>query len=250
MRTILSPLRYPGSKARKSIEICIRNRLDRFTLCWEPFCGGLGFSLNWAQFGGVCIASDLDSNVIGFWKLLQSDPSPLIEFLEARKGWEFCALKEATADPQDVFTWYLRKEISFSGTGTVNLANVRRFQNRNYSKRFKIDLTRFDFKLRDYRDVPLAEIAKSNAFLYLDPPYFSNGHRRLYKNHRDFNIDGFVEWIKKVDKMGIPFVLSIDNNPHNRVLFKRWKVSEIPYKYILSSSRSFTTELEVTNICF
>jgi DNA adenine methylase len=86
MRSISSPLRYPGSKKRLVRYIHKVLDFNEFspTVIVEPFVGGGSISLNFLARNPShqAVIADKDKLVYSFWKVLFSSPAHLINFVK------------------------------------------------------------------------------------------------------------------------------------------------------------------------
>jgi len=208
-----SPLRYPGGKSNITplIKFIIEkkksiNTLDSFTYI-EPFAGGAGVAVNLLLDGTVTsiVINDYDKAIYSFWRALKEDTDALIELIRRT--------------PVTVEEWYKQKRIYLEENRkySLKLGFAAFFLNRtnrsgilntagpiggfNQKGTYLID-ARFNKKVLIERIQNIAAYKKhifiynkevrsfmtqilpkyrDNAFVYFDPPYFSNG-KRLYKN--------------------------------------------------------------------
>jgi DNA adenine methylase len=204
---IISPLRYPGGKAKLFpffSELIRMNGLFRAEYC-EPYAGGAGLAIRLLTNGFVDRVSinDVDESIYAFWMsaLFNTD--------------NFCRLIEKTSI--DIEQWYRQQEIWSNGDvdNALALGFSAYFLNRTnrsgiiegagpiggYSQRskWKLDvrlvkhkqienlkaLSRYAKQISvsncDAFEFIQATMDRENAFVYLDPPYFVKG-QKLYKN--------------------------------------------------------------------
>lgn len=209
---VSSPLRYPGGKAKLFpffSELIKENRLFCAEYC-EPYAGGAGLAIQLLTHGFVdrIAINDIDESIYAFWYSALNSTA------------EFCELIDDT--PVTVEEWYRQKEI-WVGADIGNklaLGFSAYFLNRTnrsgiiegagpiggYAQagEWKIDV-RLNKKaqiknlkmLAKYQDQITVSnldalvffrqsIARQNALIYLDPPYYVKGHK-LYKNFYEHN---------------------------------------------------------------
>ena len=94
MTPVLSPLRYPGSKARVSglIASLLEKNLLVGSHMYEPFAGGASVSLNLLAHGFVRSATwiERDPLVFAFWSAVKNDPDALSSENSLGKGFVGC----------------------------------------------------------------------------------------------------------------------------------------------------------------
>jgi DNA adenine methylase len=87
-------------------------------------------------------------------------------------------------------------------------------------------------KRADYRDV-IAEYDSADTFFYLDPPY-EKSNKQQYK-HFGFDYEEFRDIVSKIKGK---FLISINDSPYIRELFRGFKIESI----ILPASGSHQTK--------
>jgi DNA adenine methylase len=254
--TIVSPLRYPGGKAKlfpffsKLITV---NGLFESEYC-EPYAGGAGLAIRLLTMGYVKSISinDIDQSIYSFWCAALHDTE------------RFCRLIDKT--PVNVEQWYHQKEIweegdadniialGFSafylnrtsrsgiieGAGPiggyeqkghwklgVRLVKDKQIQNlkalSRYSRQIRVtnfDALKFVGKKIEHR----------NAFLYLDPPYYVKGHK-LYKNF--YKPEDHLRIAREMKShRRTKWVVSYDDVPEIREAYKFFN----PVSYMLNYS--------------
>ena len=206
IRPRISPLRYPGGKSAlyaRLREVIRSNGLAGCTYV-EPYAGGAGAGLGLLVTGQVArvVINDLDPAIFAFWKLVATDPDDLREKIRAAKlnTKEWAEQREAyrTADRDDYHalgyaTFYLNRT---SRSGVLNAGPIgghdqtgnykidARFNRKDLSERIRI-LSLYADKIVvssiDGTDLIKKYAARSNTFIYADPPYFEKA-RGLYMN--------------------------------------------------------------------
>lgn len=203
---MLSPLRYPGGKAKLFpifSRLISENRLHSATYC-EPYAGGAGLALKLLAHGFVprVELNDLDRAIFAFWNAALYDADRFCRRL---------ADVDITVDE-----WRRQKEVYRSSDGDqFELAFATYFLNRTsrsgiiegsgpiggYEQKgeWKIDarfnkkaqisniqaISRLSPYITLYNEDALSFMATrledKSRFVYLDPPYYVKG-RKLYKN--------------------------------------------------------------------
>jgi len=258
---IVSPLRYPGGKAKLYpffVELIKKNRLFGSEYS-EPYAGGAGLALKLLTYGFVKRISinDIDPSIYAFWQsaLYKTD--------------EFCSRIERT--PITIEEWHKQKKI-FTSCDTENaleLGFAAFFLNRtnrsgiiegagpiggyDQDGKWKIDarfikdkqianlksLSKFSGQITvsnlDAMQFFSRMALKENAFVYLDPPYFVKGHK-LYKNfYQPYDHQEIARMLKKNRRL--PWVVSYDDVPAIREAYS----SFLPVSYNLNYSAGSKT---------
>jgi DNA adenine methylase len=152
----------------------------------EPFCGGCSVLVNRPKVRDEC-ANDLDKELIRFYRTVQSQWEPLIEFL---KGYPFCedSFNDAphliaSADPVESAAGYLvRNRMSYGGLGEnytwseVPRRGVPRFQ-ATWETVLRETLPQFARRIQNvlFLNQPAVKLIEQidgpETLFYLDPPY-------------------------------------------------------------------------------
>ena len=263
---LISPLRYPGGKAKLYpyfTELLRTNRLVGSEYC-EPYAGGAGLALKLLASGFVSRISinDIDGSIYAFWisvlqnsrkfcSLIERTPITIDEWHKQREVWEDGDL----GNPLKLgFSAYFLNRTNRSGiiegAGPiggyeqdgkwkldVRLVKDRQIANIQLLQRYgrQISVTNMD-AMDFFGRVCL----RKDALTYLDPPYFVKG-QKLYKNfyspkdHRDI-----ASMLKKSRRS--KWVVSYDDVTEIRAAYKTFD----PITYSLNySAGEKTTGTEV-----
>lgn len=252
----MSPLRYPGGKAKLYpffADLIRRNRLFGSHYC-EPYAGGAGLAIRLLSAGFVERVSinDIDSSIHAFWT------SAL------RRTDEFCALIQRT--PVTIDEWYRQREVWRAGDADneLELGFSAFFLNRTnrsgiiegagpiggyaqdgtwrldarFIKEKQIEnlksLERYapqiELSNRDAMEYTKDIIDQNDKLIYLDPPYFVKGHK-LYKNfYNPADHAGIADFLAK--NSASKWIVSYDDVPEIRTLYS----PRIPISYSLNYS--------------
>ena len=257
----ISPLRYPGGKAKLYSyvkELLRTNDLLGETYI-EPFAGGCGLALKLLLNGDVkrIIINDLDPAIYSFWYCVLNETEAL------------CQLIENT--PITPTEWKKQKAIYMNGVqgDTLEYGFATFFLNRTnvsgvlmggiiggeaQTGKYKIDarFNRLDLIAR------IKEIAKHKdniiltnmdakvfltsenlrcyykVFINLDPPYVKKG-RQLYKNA--FTLDDHRELFDIVSKCGRKWIVTYDICEFISTLYKQYRSSYLDINYSVRGNR-------------
>lgn len=101
----------------------------------------------------------------------------------------------------------------------------------------------------DFLDV-IYTPSKKKVLIYLDPPYFEADQKRAYKNH--FSPNDHIRLALALKKCEHPFLLSYDNIPQAKEMYKWANIFELSWNYntsnIKSKERKKGQELLISNI--
>jgi DNA adenine methylase len=253
-----SPLRYPGGKSNITplikfiIEKNSANVSDSFTYI-EPFAGGAGVAVNLLLDGVVTsvVINDYDKAIYSFWRALKEETDALIELIRRT--------------PVTVEEWYKQKDIYLADnrkyslklgfaafflnrtnrSGILNAAGpiggyeqkgtylidarfnkevlIERIQNiAAYKKHIFI----YNKEIRSFITQVLPKY-RNNAFVYFDPPYFSNG-KRLYKNFLEH--EDHVEIARYISQNVLcDWILTYDDAPQIHDIYSQYQYTARKY---------------------
>lgn len=267
-----SPLRYPGGKACLSnfiTEMVCANQLNGGVYL-ELYAGGAGAALSMlfdGTFQRIHI-NDYDYHIYCMWESIINDHESFIEKIEST---------EVTIDE-----WHRQKNIYNLGRDVMplDLGFATFFLNRtnrsgiiykagpiggiNQTGNYKIDV-RFNKtdlidrikKIASYRDQILltnldaVDIINNlrihhpdteRLFLYLDPPYYKKGKFLYLNNYAHSNHKILAEAVAEL--VGVKWLISYDNVPEIREIYKDYRMSTFDLNYTLQSKK-FGKELLV-----
>lgn len=240
---LVSPLRYPGGKAKLFgyfAEVIKSNDLYRCTYC-EPYAGGAGLALKLLSTGfveRVCL-NDIDESIYAFWTAVLRNPDEFCTLLDnvvptidewhkQKKIWKAHDL----SDPLRLgFAAFFLNRTNRSGiiegagpiggyaqksvwTLDVRLNKPQLIKNISALKSFSDRIT---VSNDDALDFVKKQFTHKDAFCYLDPPYYVKGSK-LYKNF--YTHEDHVK-IKNtlMDNMGSKWVVSYDDATQIREIY-------------------------------
>lgn len=252
-RVMASPLRYPGGKGAlygRLRKVIRENELAGCTYV-EPYAGGAGAGLALLVTGQVSrvVINDLDPAIHAFWASLKAEPEAMID--RVRKV------------PLNVKEWQRQKKIYSSrgsdvsalGFATLYLNRTNRSgvlnggpiggldQTGNYliDARFNRDglaerirtlglfRDQIEVTSTDGRAVVRKYAAKSNTFVYADPPYFEKAGS-LYMN--SFNAEDHEALAKELNsKAAGTWLLTYDAVPQVDELYAERRVRRFGLNY-------------------
>jgi DNA adenine methylase len=252
---IKSPLRYPGGKS-KAIKKLSEFTDIAFKEYREPFVGGGSLFIYLKQ----CFPdrqfwiNDLNTDVYSFWKAAQENLSGMLKLIK-----KFKKEKDGKALYQKLLAmnlgelsliergarFFVLNRITFSGTTESGGFSERAFQGRFTDSSIDrvaalSEILDKNVKITnlDYSELLKNEVQQQcQILIYLDPPYYSATHSRLYGKkgnlHSGFDHQRFSEEIKAC-KMN--WFISYDNSKFVRELFSFAKQHAWQLQYGMNNS--------------
>lgn len=255
MKNFYSPLRYPGGKAKVldfMKEIIEKNNFVDKPIYIEPYAGGAAVALGLLIDGYVSriYINDFDPAIYSFWKAVKKDNKKFV--------------KQIKNTDISIEEWFKQKEIYIKSSPGFDLAFATFFLNRcnvsgvikggciggvEQKGKYKIDcrfnkekliekielIGSFSDKISLHRkdtvkfleDEKIKSILKK-SLLYLDPPYYVKGYQ-LYKNF--YTYDDHLQISKIIKKLKTKWIVSYDNVPEIRSLYKDFYSKEFKLSY-------------------
>ena len=261
MKSLKTPLRYPGGKSRAC------TKLDQFfpdlrdyKEYREPFLGGGSVAIHITKkYPHLQVwVNDLYEPLINFWKTLQDDGYALYKRLQELKSRYpdrgsakglFLEAKELVNDDSvsplyRACAFYVINKCSFSGLTESSSFSAQASDN-NFSMRGIEKLTGYsdiikDWKITNLRYQELLSDDKE-TFLYLDPPYEigSNLYGKKGSMHKGFDHDGFATIC---DRFISPQLISYNSSQLIKDRFKEYKTGEFDLTYTMRSVGEYMRE--------
>ena len=261
MKSLKTPLRYPGGKSRActKLDTYIPDLRD-YEEYREPFLGGGSVAIHVTKkYPHLDVwVNDLYEPLVNFWKTLQDDGYNLYKRLQELKSRYpdqgsakglFLEAKEVVNnyDESNLFracAFYVINKCSFSGltesSSFSKQASVSNFSMRGIEKlqgytqiiqNWKITNLSYEQLLTDSKDV----------FTYLDPPYDigSNLYGRKGSMHNGFNHDDFAA---DCDRFIATQLISYNSSQLVKDRFKGYEVGEFDLTYTMRSVGEYMRE--------
>lgn len=256
MKIIKTPLRYPGGKSRALEQIL--PLVPRFQEFREPMVGGGSVFLRLKQQypQRQYWINDINYELYSFWKTAQMQLPELVKAVQE--------VKDTTTDGKALFYDYLAKydtgdefaravrffvlnRITFSGTvdsgGYSEQAFHGRFTQSSIDLLSKMETVLEQTKIthQDYSEVVNAP--GEDVFLFLDPPYYSVSHSRLYGRkgelHTTFDHERFAQVMRDCPHS---WLITYDDCPEVRKLFKFACITEWTLQYGMNNYKQETAK--------
>ena len=261
MKSLKTPLRYPGGKSRActKLDVYIPDLRD-YKEYREPFLGGGSVAIHITKkYPNLDVwVNDLYEPLYNFWRVLQDDGYALFKRLQELKSRYpdrgsakglFLEAKDVVNDydQPNLFracAFYVTNKCSFSGLTESSSFSAQASES-NFSMRgieklqgytqiiqnWKITNLSYEQLLTDDKDV----------FTYLDPPYDirSNLYGRKGSMHNGFSHDGFAA---DCDRFIGPQLISYNSSQLVKDRFEGWEVGEFDLTYTMRSVGEYMRE--------
>lgn len=269
----LSPLRYPGGKAK--ITQFIANVLDTNKITGtyiEPFAGGAGVALNLLYAGKVnsIIINDLDDGVYSFWKTATNEPGYLTNKIKKvpfsygesnnpevlSSYWKVIKKRYETNRYRDTrlkaFDFLMLNRMNVSGIinagpiGGITQENSydisARFNKQTLIERLEL-LYAYSDKIRvtNFEASHFLDLLSqgyfnttSNSLVYLDPPYFNQG-KKLYDCFAPYIVHSLIA--DKLLKAHWKWLITYDTAPQISKLYPQKQVQKFRYNIRYSANK-------------
>ena len=274
MKSLKTPLRYPGGKSRACTKMeCYFPDLREYREYREPFIGGGSVALFIAKkFPNLEIwVNDLYEPLINFWKQLQWNGDLLASRLIQLKGeypdptdeqkkdteFKYPALKlfeqskdiinDYEYDSADrAVAFYVVNKCSFSGltesSSFSKMASISNFSLRGIEKlpKYQEIIETWKITNESYEDL-LTDWR--GTFVYLDPPYDikDNLYGKKGEMHKKFDHDKFAH---ECDRFACDQLISYNSNQLVKDRFKGWNAGEFDLTYTMRSVGDYMMDQE------
>ena len=252
MKSLKTPLRYPGGKSRAVPKLCqwLPAEITEFR---EPFLGGGSMAIEITkQYPDLKVwVNDLYEPLANFWQQLQDEPdeitSRLRTFKEAYptpdKAKElFLESKQLVNDERAslvtrAVSFYIVNKCSFSGL-TESSSFSKQASESNFSLRGIIKLPAYSVLIQNWVITNLTYERMSSdekdVFTYLDPPYEigTNLYGKKGEMHKKFDHDYFAE---ECDRHTAHMMISYNSSQLIKDRFTNWNASEYDHTYTMRS---------------
>ena len=261
MKSLKTPLRYPGGKSRACTKLdTYIPDLREYKEYREPFLGGGSVAIHITKkYPHLQVwVNDLYEPLVNFWKTLQDDGYALYKRLQELKSRYpdegsakglFLEAKELVNDDSvsplyRACAFYVINKCSFSGltesSSFSRQASVSNFSMRGIEKLQGYSQIIKDWKITNGRYQQLLSDDKS-VFTYLDPPYDINSNLYGKKGdmHKSFDHDGFATIC---DRFVGPQLISYNSSQLVKERFQDYQTGEFDLTYTMRSVGEYMRE--------
>ncbi len=237
-----SPLGYLGGKSRLAAQIV--EKIPPHTCYVEPFCGGA-----WVYFtkppSKVEILNDLDGELVNFWRVVRTHLPEFLRCLEYRTVSREEFQRELKTDPklltdvQRAVRYYLVQRMGFGGktkdrtfgTSSVRPSSLNLPRAEEILKDIHTRMARTTIEHLDACEC-IQRYDSEKTFIYLDPPYVGADFYSVSFAGEDFN--RLCETLKSIKGK---FILSLNDTPEVREIFKDFTIEPVETKYSLGNTK-------------
>jgi len=261
MKSLKTPLRYPGGKSRActKMDSYIPDLRD-YKEYREPFLGGGSVAIHITKkYPHLEVwVNDLYEPLYNFWRVLQDEGVSLCEELQDKKSRNsneelaknlFVKSKEVINDYTEsnlsrATAFYIINKCSFSGltesSSFSRQASVSNFSMRGIEKLPGYTKLIENWKITNDRYQQLLTDDKT-TFTYLDPPYEigSNLYGKKGNMHKGFDHDGFATIC---DRFIGPQLISYNSSQLIKDRFKEYQAGEFDLTYTMRSVGEYMRE--------
>ena len=261
MKSLKTPLRYPGGKSRACAKMdpYIPDLRD-YKEYREPFLGGGSVAIHITKkYPHLDIwVNDLYEPLVNFWKTLQDDGYALYKRLQELKSRypDPASAKGLFLEAKDIVndyaqpnlyracSFYIINKCSFSGL-TESSSFSRQASDNNFSMRGIEKLQGYTQLIENWRITNLSYerllTDNKSVFTYLDPPYDigSNLYGRKGSMHNGFDHDNFAA---DCDRFVGPQLISYNSSQLVKERFEGWRAGEFDLTYTMRSVGEYMRE--------
>ena len=262
MKSLKTPLRYPGGKSRACVKLdqYIPDLRD-YEKYHEPFLGGGSVAIHITKkYPHLDVwVNDLYEPLYNFWRVLQDDGYNLYKKLQELKSRYpdpssakglFLESKEYLNDESNndalwrAVSFYTINKCSFSGL-TESSSFSKQASDSNFSMRGIEKLQGYSKIIENWKITNLSYeqllTDNKNTFTYLDPPYEigSNLYGKKGSMHSGFNHDHFAV---KCDRFVGPQLISYNSSQLIKDRFDGWQTGEFDLTYTMRSVGEYMRE--------
>ena len=254
MKSLKTPLRYPGGKSRAVTKMAqYLPDMNKYKEYREPFLGGGSVALYVTKtYPHLEVwVNDLYEPLVNFWQQLQDEPDELTKRLRTFKGAYstpekakdlFLESKELVGDARAslvtrAVSFYIVNKCSFSGL-TESSSFSKQASNSNFSLRGIEKLPEYSEIIQNWVITNLTyermSCDEKDVFTYLDPPYEigSNLYGKKGGMHKYFDHDEFAH---ECDRHTNHQMISYNSSQLIKDRFYDWNAHEYDHTYTMRS---------------
>lgn len=249
---MIGPLCYIGGKRRVARQIA--QLFPEHTTFVEPFAGGAQVLFHKSP-SRVEVINDLDGELINFFRICQHHSAELVRYLAfavaSRQLHQWYSQQNplALTDVQRAARFLYLQSNSYGGLVRHHTFHYAVVKPANFNPRrlpavieaTAERLARVQLESLPYQDI-LAKYDRSTTLFYLDPPYIG---RHLYR----FNLEDeeFEPMASQLSRVEGKFILSINDCPLSRSVFRQFYCREIRFAYTAARTVPIVQELLFSN---
>jgi len=263
MKSLKTPLRYPGGKSRALTKIVPHiPDLSEYQEYREPFLGGGSVAIHITKmYPDLNIwVNDFYTPLVIFWQQLQEKGDEMRQFLGSLKRFhntpDKCKLlfnsskghlsDDSVSDFAKACAFYIVNKCSFSGltesSSFSKMASENNFTQRGIDRLpgFQNIIANWNITNLSYEEL-LDESSERRSFIYLDPPYAIKDslYGKKGNMHKGFNHDTFS---RDCSDCSIDMLISYNSGQLVKHRFQEWNMAEFDHTYTLRSVGKYMRE--------
>ena len=263
MKSLKTPLRYPGGKSRACTKMDqYFPDLREYDEYREPFLGGGSVAIHVTKkYPTVKVwVNDLYEPLVNFWQILQSDGQRMRDELNQLKYRhpEPVSAKKLFLEAKEYLNHEIKRTEPFHRAVSFYIINKCSFSGLTESSSFSAQASDSNFSMRGIEKLPgYTQIIRNwkitngryqelltddrKVFTYLDPPYDigSNLYGRKGSMHKSFDHDSFATIC---DRFVGPQLISYNSSQLVKDRFKDYEVGEFDLTYTMRSVGEYMRE--------
>lgn len=213
----------------------------------EPFAGGATLFFNLNTIGKHTVLNDLDADVYATFNLFKNtdgkDIADAIRGDISREQFFELVKQEPTTEYERAIRYLKLSKISFRSS-LRSYSYKKRLAKINYNNKYKDKLKDTVILNTDYKHA-IHHYDSPSTFFYLDPPYDPKTTSEKTYKHNSFDPEELCVVLKGISGK---FLLSYNDCPKVRELFKDFTVMEVQTKYAgKGGTNQIRTELLIKN---
>ncbi len=241
-----SILPYLGGKSRLAPQIV--KEIPKDHTCYvEPFCGACWVMLA-KEPSKAEVINDADSELATFWRVIQNHLEEFLRYYRyaiiSREIFEIEKAKNSRllTDVQKAVRYFYLQKLGFggrtkgrtfgtsaSGPGRLNLLNLEGHLQELYDR---LSPPRVTIENLDALDC-ITRYDRKSTFFYIDPPYYETAGYAV-----PYGTDDYKHLNTLLGSIKGRFLLSLNDHPDVRDLFKGFKMKRVTLKYSAGNSRT------------
>lgn len=260
----LSPLRYPGGKAKfynNIIEYFHTNNIKEKKYA-EPFAGGCGLALLLLENNIVnkLILNDIDKGIFSFWQSVLFYNEELCTLINLAKiNLDEREIQKSIYSQKDTLDLTIKENILKLGFATFYLNRVNRSgiikagvigginQSGNYKINCRFNKEKLIIKIKkifeyknkiEFYNLDVLDFLKilpqNDVFVYFDPPYYKKG-KDLYTNF--YNHLDHLKLANRISEIPQNWIVTYDNVEEIKKIYSDFKIIEFDINYTLAKNR-------------
>lgn len=233
---MVGPLAYLGGKNRVAKKIIAL--IPEHTCYIEPFCGGAQVFFH-KEPSKVELLNDLDKEIFNFLRVCQMHYEELLRYLRycivSRKWFDLFekTLPETLTDVQRAGRFLYLQKNCYGGLIVRRNFAASVQDGSNYNPEALPELIRktherllnVQLECLPYQDI-VRKYDRPFSFFYLDPPYFGKPFYKFNFEEKDY-----VELAGRLKKLKGKFLLSLNDTPEIRRIFRDFKIKSLEMTY-------------------